>query len=322
MWVACNANGDYICANYASELTDLWCPACKGRVDLKYGSIRQPHFAHHSLEECQTFSEGETRQHLEGKLELATYFQKKGWLVLIEQWLPHLKQRPDLLIRRQKKMIAIEYQCAPISAERVRERTVGYERNGITVIWILGDTYQGKKLHKLTLVKFMQQYKSVFYVYFWIRFSLKIEKKVCIEVDYYPKWQPHTITDRNYQFYKMQESCRKKDKKIAGFQNMLYSRHRHMLQMPTVCQMINPLPLGNNQYNWQTVMIIWLWLEQQPHTRSLLLVKLKQVDTLPFGCISKNTFWTIWLTWLLRYWLDEKVIWVAGQLIGLTEWQD
>lgn len=45
----------------------LYCPGCRGKVIYKKGSMTLPHFAHVSLEACESFSEGESAEHLAGK---------------------------------------------------------------------------------------------------------------------------------------------------------------------------------------------------------------------------------------------------------------
>ncbi|MBC6499355.1 hypothetical protein H7R52_12220 [Weissella confusa] len=65
-------------------------------------------------------------------------------------WLPEIKQRPDLVVTFDNVKIAVEFQCAPITAQRVSERTRGFESLGMDVVWVLGPTYQQKKLQQAT----------------------------------------------------------------------------------------------------------------------------------------------------------------------------
>lgn len=115
----------------------------------------QAHFAHYRKENCAVFSEGETEEHLKGKLELAKYLKKSEEMVQLEAYLPDLKQRPDILIEKSNEKIAIEFQCSPITIEKMTERTQGYLEADYDVIWILGTHFSYKKhltnLHKAGL---------------------------------------------------------------------------------------------------------------------------------------------------------------------------
>ena len=62
------------------------CPACKGQVYLKHGSVRAPHFAHVSTGICQYASEHESYQHLSLKKALYHWFSETE-TVQVEQFL-------------------------------------------------------------------------------------------------------------------------------------------------------------------------------------------------------------------------------------------
>ena len=50
-----------------------------------------------------------------------------GYSVQPEAYLSDLKQRPDVLVKRQgRNDLALEYQCAPITPKRLVERSNGY----------------------------------------------------------------------------------------------------------------------------------------------------------------------------------------------------
>lgn len=116
----------------------FYCPGCHHAVRLKNGPILSAHFAHISGEICQSFSEGETEEHLKGKKLIAEWCERSSIPYELEAYLPELKQRPDVLINEK---LAIEFQCSPLSLERFKERTEGYLVNGYEVIWLLGSRY-------------------------------------------------------------------------------------------------------------------------------------------------------------------------------------
>lgn len=143
---AITEQGDIIVsANYTQEyLSDLkkhstfTCLQCQEEVILKNGSINIPHFAHRRNTECtHSFSEGETEDHLNGKLQLFEFLQKQKANPQLEAFIPAIKQRPDILIRNDDSLIAIEFQCSSILPTTIEKRSIGYKQQNITPLWIL-----------------------------------------------------------------------------------------------------------------------------------------------------------------------------------------
>lgn len=117
----------------------LFCPECHGKVILKAGQIMTPHFAHLSQSNCN--HHGESEEHLSGKIQLFNWFKQLGYNVTLEQTLSSINQRVDLLVKVNHKLIAIEYQCAPISHSQLLKRTEGLYSLGIKPFWIFGSRY-------------------------------------------------------------------------------------------------------------------------------------------------------------------------------------
>jgi Competence protein len=65
-----------------------YCPSCQNPVHLKLGSIIRPHFAHFQNDACEVFAEGETFEHIEGKMQLAEWLENLGMQVEIEAYYP------------------------------------------------------------------------------------------------------------------------------------------------------------------------------------------------------------------------------------------
>ncbi|MBS7577227.1 MULTISPECIES: competence protein CoiA family protein [unclassified Enterococcus] len=148
MFTAINSLGQKICLmsydyNEIKGFKDLkwFCPACHARLILKNGIIKQPHFAHTTLETCQAYSENESELHHDLKCQLAKWFQQQNYNCQIEYYLIELKQIPDLLINHH---LAIEIQCSPLSIQRFNTRTKNYLDHGYQVIWLLGEKMQIK----------------------------------------------------------------------------------------------------------------------------------------------------------------------------------
>lgn len=137
-----------IFAKDAQKNQCYYCPGCGRHVILKQGALKLAHFAHQKAA-CQIFSEGETDEHLKGKQLLAKWFRQQGCQVWLEAYLSKLHQRPDLLIKKPNGIYqAIEFQCAPLSLAKLKQRTLGYARLGLSCWWILGHRYYVK--NKLT----------------------------------------------------------------------------------------------------------------------------------------------------------------------------
>lgn len=117
----------------------FYCVTCKEPLALKAGDVRIPHFSHLKLSSCSnTVTEPETPRHLKGKKDLYRWFVQNGLEVQLEKYLPDLEQRPDLLVTQQKRQIAVEFQCTPISVSLIQKRTLRFLSAGITPLWIVG----------------------------------------------------------------------------------------------------------------------------------------------------------------------------------------
>ncbi|WP_339163761.1 competence protein CoiA family protein [Siminovitchia sp. FSL W7-1587] len=123
----------------------FYCPVCKEPLVLKAGSVRIPHFAHRIKSQCFT-TEPESARHLQGKKDLFRFCLKNGYESTLEQYLPEIQQRPDVLAIRNGRRYAIEYQCTPISIRSIQQRSDRYLKIGITPIWIIGGYPFVKKL--------------------------------------------------------------------------------------------------------------------------------------------------------------------------------
>lgn len=118
----------------------LLCPACGKPYEYCHGRIKTPYFRHMDKTECDAFfSEPETDEHLNGKIDLFNWIKKQNGVsnVVLEGWLPATKQRPDIMFEYFGKQYVIEYQCTPIASEYV-ERHELYLAANITDIWIAG----------------------------------------------------------------------------------------------------------------------------------------------------------------------------------------
>ena len=114
----------------------FFCPQCQQPVQLKIGKQIIPHFAHITNDCHLKFAEGESKLHLQGKIQLFEWLQSLGHTVELEPFLRKLSQRPDLLLQGEHHRIAIEYQCSAITKENWQRRTEGYEKHNIQALWL------------------------------------------------------------------------------------------------------------------------------------------------------------------------------------------
>jgi competence protein CoiA len=125
----------------------FYCPGCRNPVILKKGQHKLPHFSHYASSRCETFSEGETEEHIAAKALLYDWFADQK--CEMEAYLPDLKQRPDLLVGQT----AIEVQCSPLPWERFMERTKNYTDFGYFPWWLLGRRLQPHLHRRWTLLQ-------------------------------------------------------------------------------------------------------------------------------------------------------------------------
>lgn len=120
------------------EQTTFVCEHCQEKVILRVGDVNIAHFSHLQETTCRdSFSEGESIIHLQGKQALFTFFQRQGLSVQLEPYIQKLAQRPDLLVYQDNQFYPIEFQCSSISAHDFKSRTAGYMSNGWIPIWLL-----------------------------------------------------------------------------------------------------------------------------------------------------------------------------------------
>ncbi|KZE38348.1 hypothetical protein AV656_05370 [Bhargavaea cecembensis] len=137
------------------------CPQCRGKMWLKIGDVRVPHFAHAARSDCRRmFSEGETPAHLAGKQQLYEMFTGLGLRTGMETALTQIGQRPDLLVEYGGRAHAIEFQCSRIPPAVIRKRTKGYEGAGIIPHWIPSAPESwnstGQPVRTLSIPEFLQ----------------------------------------------------------------------------------------------------------------------------------------------------------------------
>lgn len=84
----------------------------------------------------------------------------------MEVYLNQINQRPDILFNHYGRMTAVEFQCSPLSAKRLRERNDGYRRLKIKPVWALGKPYQ-HRLSRAKVAQFTQFFANQPAILYW-----------------------------------------------------------------------------------------------------------------------------------------------------------
>lgn len=117
----------------------FFCPQCHEQVIIRAGPKVIPHFAHLPQSSCHLSHGGESNYHQRAKLQLFHWLQKQSFHnVYLEKYVPRIKQRPDILIETNNRLIAVEFQSATISPQEVYKRNVGYASENNFPLWIVG----------------------------------------------------------------------------------------------------------------------------------------------------------------------------------------
>lgn len=237
----------------------------------------RPHFAHYKNEACNIFSEGETAEHIQGKLDLLRLFEKEKHQVELEGYLPTLKQRPDLLVN---KLWAVEFQCSQIPIQKMMERTIGYLQAGYKVLWILGDQFEYKKqltaFQKASLTENVGLYhysvnKKRLTVTKDIKMNasgrLKSTKKTISPnqiLNSPPQNITHSTKSQAINYHKrhtqLQRTLRYATTHTRSFQELLYENQESIISMPR--ELYHPVAhewmIQTNSYLWKYQFILWL----------------------------------------------------------------
>lgn len=123
--------------HFRSHVT-FYCPTCEEEVIIRAGPYTIPHFAHQQKTICPSAEGGEGTYHEKGKLLLYEWLQRQTKRVSLEHYISVIRQRPDIYLPLKNKQIAIEYQCARIPLDDLKQRSRGYLHSDIHPIWILG----------------------------------------------------------------------------------------------------------------------------------------------------------------------------------------
>lgn len=272
---------------------EFFCPNCKEIVFLKKGGKKIPHFAHYSSTRCQSFSEGETEEHLLAKKLVADWNYKKE--CCLEAYLPKLRQRPDILFENQ---LAIEIQCSPIKFQSFLQRTTNYLLHQYQPWWILGSRFFPRR--RLSLFqKACCEYNNDLGVMLWI-IDVDQQRLTCscpdfwhYQYGYYFKqfhWNKNEswldypdrirrktpVTLKNWQpegyRYFLTRKLIQKNREIILIQEKLYHVGGHLGQLPFWCY----LPSRYHFFFEHYLLVLRYYFQLDPRQKFLDWLKLLQ----------------------------------------------
>lgn len=134
------------------------CPDCGQQVRLCHLTRGHAYFEHEPGASCD--SAHETNIHRLGKQQIKNWLEQQGYRTWLETYLAAIKQRPDILTIIDHQPVAIEFQCSPLSLQRLMERNQGYRHLGIMYRWFLGPTY-ARRLRPSKMAQFLQYHRQL-----------------------------------------------------------------------------------------------------------------------------------------------------------------
>ncbi|UQS81733.1 competence protein CoiA [Bombilactobacillus folatiphilus] len=243
MLIAKNEFGKLIYAQSYHAPEKVFCPDCGKKVQLVVRGQQRPYFRH----QTHHVGNNETVAHFRGKTWLAKWFAPYFDVSL--EYVLDEKQRIDVYVTDSKTQLAIEYQCAMISAEALHNRQQQYWDKGLHPLWIFGEHHHQlnqKVSHLQTILSFNRQwgyyvlYKlpNEDYLRLYYNFMMHpASKKVYWQLQKIRTWpqllkfQPHLI---DYQLEPIDWShwyllhCRRPDLQFIQVQNWCYQNRQSL----------------------------------------------------------------------------------------------
>lgn len=287
-------NGRRIVASKKLKRQDYFCPICGEPVVLRAGKVKMAHFAHCKNTNCAS-SEGETQEHLLGKKQLYHWTAKKGLRPRYEVYLSEIQQRPDILLSKEDgTQIALEFQCSPLSIERLMQRNQGYKQLHIQVWWILGAPYLKRKLSATKRAQFMQLVHGQLVILYW---STADNRFVVWQPLENLTWNVSEARLNNVQLISqtraLQQQVMRADAQIQEIQQRCYLQRHSVVEIPLVCHAWNKaiLPLKVSPIIWRTTLLLKLecyQIGEQWHVQEWLelLVAESEEQWLQFACLT------------------------------------
>lgn len=246
--IAKNEQGKLVLAWQACDAENYFCPECGETVGLRSGRYKEAYFAHHRQSTCIN-DVGESNLHLLGKQQMWQWANHQGWRPSLEVYLPTIQQRPDLLLTYFHQRIAMEFQCSPLSCERLIERNNGYRKLGLGFVWYLGPAYH-RHLGKAKRAQFVQKYKDTPALFWW-------------DINRHgPVYQPLRLTSlaNKVQLLKQLYQLQRYPRSYLKLRAQVYQTGHLLNLCPLVghCNEINTFLLQHSDFEWRVQLLLWL----------------------------------------------------------------
>lgn len=177
--------------------------------------------------------------HVRGKQQIFNWAQAQGWQPQMEVYLSEIAQRPDVLAQINGQPVALEFQCSPLSVQRLQERNDGYHRLGIAVYWLLGPTYY-RHLRGGMVSQFTQLCASHPQLAFWRLDRQQIEFR---QNYYQPVLSRHMANTADlllHQTQTLQRHMRYRDRRWRSLVNQAYLNGHQLSACPLVAHPLVP----------------------------------------------------------------------------------
>lgn len=228
--------------------------------------------------------------HLLGKEQIFRWAAAQGWQPQLEPYLKEIAQRPDVLVKIGGRAVALEFQCSPLSAQRLKERNAGYHKLGIAVFWLLGPTYR-RRLRSGMISQFTQLRDGHPQLAFW---NLK-QQRVDFCAAYYQPVLGRRMRSTNdlllKQTYQLQRHMRYRERHWRTLINRAYLAGHQLSACPLVAHPTFPeWPLlEEGELRWRLQILLKLTicpLGMSWSTQEWQRWLIRQGQWLPTPCLS------------------------------------
>lgn len=258
-------------------------------------------------EDYHKFSE--SAEHLAGKSELADYFRTHDFDVRFEQWLAEIKQRPDLLITKGTLKIAIEYQCSDISQLVIRQRTSGYKRSGLRVVWVPGRRLRAKERSYCIWNKFSQRYRETLGL-----FELRGGRLIFRTWEWCEVFQFDSLRK---EADLLQREVSRGHRQWRAIISELYQQKRVMSGIPWECHVPRLTSKNLRSPSWLMNLDILLQLEKSSMTITEITSELRLNNWDDYALLSREVNQQCYVSHVLKVWLLYGIVECNGDIYYL-----
>lgn len=284
-----NENSQLVMANKARVGSEYTCPTCHQPVRLRHGKKMVAHFAHLPGADC-VMNEGETAEHLLGKQQLFDRLVLHNLAPRLEVYLPQINQRPDILFNNGGVQTAIEFQCSPLSVQRLRKRNGGYRQLEIIPVWVLGKPYR-RRLSRAKIAQFTQVFGGQPAILYWNTQQARFEYQ---QGYYYCSFSKKRLTAERI-IRRQSLALSRPNVRQAAISHLVFSSNVALSCCPLVCHDTVPSwPVTNSELIYWRIAVV-LYLGRQPlfamwkaSTWQHLLTQLGQPFWLDFTCLDNG----------------------------------